>query len=179
MKKILSVVFCLLLSVPAFSSIVFSPGVSYRTTDTEASQPSAINSEGSETIIDVKLGYVLPMGLYLGGMYSAISGKTAVDNDKGKLIGPSIGYYSPMGFYTFLTYHIIGDLDRGGDTLTGGKGPQLDLGWVFPLSANFAIGPQMTWRSTEFDKRETAGVSVDTDYKTSSLSPYVSLWFMF
>lgn len=65
------------------------------------------------------------------------------------------------------------------DKYTGGKGPQIDVGWVFPLSAYFAIGPQITWRSVEFDKLESSTASVDTDFKSTSIAPYLSLWFMF
>ena len=180
MKKLLAMTLCLLLAAPAVASFVLSPNISYITNDVEETQPTPGNtSELGETRIDAKLGYILPMGLYVGGMYSSVSLKSGATSNSGSLIGPSIGYYSPMVFYTMLTYIIMGEQDLGPTTMTGAKGPQIDIGWVFPLSAYFAIGPQMTWRSVEFDKAETGGVSVDTDHTRTSIAPYLTLWFMF
>ena len=161
----------------AMGSIVLSPGVAYKTSSVEV---SGAKTESNQMLIDGRLGYVLPMGLYVGGMYSILNQGDEVDSNGGHLMGPSIGYYSMMGFYTLLTYHILGEMDTSStQTLTGGKGPQIDIGWVFPISSFFAIGPQMSYRSVEFDKVENSGVSTDTDYKATTIQPYLSLWFMF
>ena len=180
MNKILMVLASLILSTQALAAVVISPGVSYSTNKAEATQPNATQSESAQTVIDARLGYVLPMGLYLGGMYSLITMDDGTDKNSGNLIGPSVGYYSMMGFYSIFTYHILGELDLDSTTkLTGAKGPQVDVGWVFPLSAYFAIGPQMTYRSVEFDKIEGTGTSIDTDNKFTGIEPYVTLLFMF
>lgn len=181
MKKLISIAFCLLIAVPAMAEFVIAPGISYGETTTTQSTPGTSDVTVGETRIDVKVGYILPMGLYLGGMYADISENQNGVKNKGNLIGPSIGYYSMMGFHALLTYHIMGSMETAGGAAeyTGGKGPQVDIGWVFPLSTYFAIGPQMTWRSIEFDKLEGGGLSFDTDEKRTSIVPYLSLWFMF
>lgn len=175
MKKLLLFLSITFLSVIASANIVFSPGLSYLSSDVDN---NGATSESSNLRADVRLGYVMPMGLYLGGMYAHLSNDSGSSDSSGSLIGPTVGYSSMMGFYTLLTYHIIGEV---GDTtkFTGGKGPQIDIGWVFPLSSGFAIGPQFTYRSISFDKVETGGVSTDTDYTETTIAPYLSLWFMF
>ncbi len=182
MKKILGFLLVALVSTPALAQFVISPGVGYYSDKQDQSTPGVINQETTETRLDLRVGYVLPMGLYLGGTYAhtsqeACGGGVCGDNS-GSMMGPTIGYYSMQGFYTLLTYHIMGEM---GDTtkFTGAQGPQVDFGWVFPLSSFFAIGPQITWRSIEYDKIESGGTTIDTDYKQTSIAPYVSLWFMF
>ncbi len=181
MKKLLVIAAILGLSATASANLVLSPGLGYYSSAVEATQPASLDSETTELRADIKLGYVLPMGLYLGGMYAHIDQEVCgggCADSSGFLIGPSVGYHSLTGFYLLGTYHIMGEQ---GDTskFTGGKGPQVDIGWVFPVSTYVAIGPQLTWRSIEYDKLESAGTSQDTDYKQTSIAPYLSLWFMF
>ena len=179
MKKIVIVLISAFIATPALAQFVVSPGIGYYS---DKSEINNTESESTETRLDARFGYVLPMGLYLGGTYSYFnqencSGSTCTDGG-GNMLGPTIGYYSMRGFYTLFTYHITGE--AGDDPkFTGAQGPQVDVGWVFPLSSFFAIGPQLTWRSIEYDKVETSGVSQDTDLKNTSIAPYVSLWFMF
>lgn len=172
------------ISATASANLVLSPALGYYTNKQDATQPGAIaqDTETSELRADIRLGYVLPMGLYLGGMYSHLGQESCTNgscaDSSGFLVGPSLGYHSLTGFYTLLTYHIMGEQGDAAK-FTGGKGPQVDLGWVFPISSYVAIGPQITWRSVEYDKLEVGGTSQDTDFKTTSIAPYVSLWFMF
>ena len=178
MKKICMILTLAFVSISASASFVISPGISYIDRKQDASTPGAINSSSNETRADIRVGYILPMGLYLGGMYSHIGSDNNAIDSSGNLIGPSVGYYSLMGFYTMLTYHITGEVGDA-NKYSGGKGPQIDVGWVFPLTANFSLGPQLTYRSIEFDKLESGGVTVDTDFKDTTIAPYLSLWFMF
>ena len=182
MKKLILILATLVLTSPALAQLIFAPGVGYVDRQTEATQPATVDQSSAETRFDLKLGYVLPMGLYLGGMYAFLDSEDCVGNtcsdSSGFYAGPSIGYHSLTGFYALFTYQILGEV---GDTnkLTGAQGPQVDLGWVFPLTSYFAIGPQITYRSIEYDKLETPTGSQDTDTKDTSIAPYVSLWFMF
>jgi hypothetical protein len=70
------------------------------------------------------------------------------------------------------------DLDAT-NTLTDGMGPQIDVGWAFPITATFHLGPQITYRSVGFDKLETSGVSADADVTLSYIMPAINLWFNF
>ncbi len=163
----------------ASAYFVVSPNISYQSTKFTQTDPAAADSDGSETLIDARFGYVLPTGLYLGGMYAHSSFDDG-NSTSGFLAGPTVGYYSMIGFYAMLSYHILGEIEQGaGQKYTGGKGPQVDVGWVFPLSSYFSLGPQITWRSVEFDKLEGNGASVNADPKIDTIRPYLSLWFMF
>ena len=175
---ILASVSLLIFSSYGQAQVVFSPGLAYLSDTQEQTDPTSSNVETSQLRADIRLGYILPMGLYVGGMYAYNSVDVNGTDSTGFLAGPSVGYHSMMGFYTMLTYHILGET---GDTtkFTGAKGPPVDIGWVFPLTSSFALGPQITYRSVEFDKIETAGSSIDTDLKQTSIAPYLSLWFMF
>jgi hypothetical protein len=164
------------------ANLVISPGVGYISQSTEESTPNTTNTSSTSTMLDFRLGYVLPMGLYVGGTYSHMNqefcaGNTCTDSS-GFLLGPTVGYFSMMGFYTLLTYHIMGE-SGDGPTNTGGRGPQVDVGWVFPITAYFSLGPQLTWRNVEYEQQENNGVTVDTDENNSFIAPYISLWFMF
>lgn len=187
MNKILSIVLLsFVMASTAVANMVISPGITHVAGEDRATTPAPLttDSKSNETVIDLRVGYVMPMGLYLGGMYSSISRKAGSVSGSGNLLGPTIGYYSYTGFYTLLTYHISGK-DKAWTNMgeavdvTGAKGPQVDVGWVFPVSTYFSLGPQITWRSLEFSKAEGNGASLDTNYKRTNIAPYLSLWFMF
>ena len=181
MKRILPFLITLLITPPVLAQLVVSPGIGYYSSTTEENGNSV---ESKQTRIDGRFGYILPMGLYLGGLYAHTSGESCLSgfgcaDEDSFSVGPSIGYFSMMGFYTMFTYHIMGEKGDA-DKYTGAQGPQVDLGWVFPLTSYFSIGPQLTWRSIEYEKYEAAGVpAVDSDRKETNIAPYVSLWFMF
>lgn len=179
MKKLMTfLAVCMSVSV-ASASFVISPNISYQSSKTEQTQPSTSSSEGSEMLIDARVGYVLPTGLFLGGMYSSIKSTSGNTDSSGFMVGPSVGYYSMSGFFAMLTYHIMGEYGTSAAKYTGAKGPQVDLGWIFPITAYFSMGPQITWRSLDYNKLEGSGTSVDADLNSSTIRPYISLWFMF
>jgi hypothetical protein len=182
MKKIALLLTSLFFACGALAQIVVSPGISYTSDKVDVTQPASISGasyETQETRVDMRLGYILPMGLYLGANYAHVGQTIGNDSSSGYLAGPSIGYFSHgTGFYGLLTYHVMGEM---GDStkFTGAQGPQVDVGWIFPITSVFSIGPQLTWRSIEFGNIESGGTSVNTDYKRDTIAPYVSLWFMF
>lgn len=191
MRKLLFILTALCFSTVAQAQFIFSPGIHYTSSTVTQQFPTGdVESKTDGMAIDLRLGYIMPMGLYLGGMYSIQSGVVAnrlsigTDDDRsGSLIGPTIGYYSMMGFYLLGTYHITGKTraENSGSHIeySGGKGPQVDMGWVFPLASSFAIGPQLTYTSIEYSEVDTNTGSATTGYKTSDIRPYVTLWFMF
>lgn len=181
MNKLLSIFFVsMFFATPVLANLVISPGISYMTNkvDSQGGNPS----EDNETRYDIRVGYILPMGLYLGAMYAGGNLKNSDSDIDGSYssMGPTVGYYSLMGFYTLLTYHITGNYKPTDNyELSGAKGPQVDVGWVFPLTAYFSLGPQLTWRSLDFDKAQAGTQTTDVDIKHTSIAPYLSLWFMF
>lgn len=158
----------------AQADIIFSPGVSYFKIEDEDS--TGATSEVTASSYDFKLAYLHPSGLVLGGMYSMMS----VNEEDGFAAGATIGFSHYSGFYALFTYHLMAEQDVDATTtFTDGMGPQIDIGWIFPITHMFHIGPQLTYRSVNYKKVEAAGVSADTDYTRSSMMPYLTLWFRF
>jgi len=181
MKKLLLILSIFGLASTASATIVFSPGVSYSSNDTDTGSGT---SSGSELLLDVKLGYIFPMGFYVGGIYhnASNSAGSAVNDEKATAFGPSVGYFSPMGFYVTGHYFLVAERNdygvAGGDA-SEGTGPQVDLGWVFPLTSVFSMGPQLTYRSLNYSKADVGGVATDIDVTRTEIRPYISLFFMF
>lgn len=177
--KLLALAMVLVGSV-ANAQFVISPSVSYISTKYEGTQNAVTPSEATATYVDARVGYIMPMGFYFGGMYSNISGNSGTS---GYNVGPSIGFHDMSGFYGILTYHLAGQMDVGTTTGTvtfkNPAGPQVDVGWIVPVTSMFHVGPQVTWRSLKYSKANIAGVEVDTDQKITNIQPYITFWFMF
>lgn len=160
----------------AQAEIVFAPGISYSKTEIE----SGGTTELEGTSYDLKLGYVSNSGLYLGAQYAMMGNPLFGDNNDGFAAGPTIGYAHNSGFYALFTYHLISEQDVSAtSTLTDGMGPQIDIGWVFPLNHTFHMGPQITYRSIGYDKQDTGGASTDADVTITQILPTISFWFAF
>lgn len=170
----LFVVFAVLFAtLTAQAEIVFAPGLSYLKIEDEN---TGTTTETEISSYDLKLGYVGSSGLYLGGMYQM----SKIGDDKATAVGPTLGYSHYSGFYALFTYFLMAQQDAGsGSEFTDGMGPQVDLGWVFPVTRVFMIGPQVSYRSISYDKFKANGASVDADYTRSNILPYISLWFRF
>ena len=99
-------------------------------------------------------------------------------NQKGFAAGPTVGYSHYSGFYTLFTYFLMAEFKVDStNTFTDGMGPQVDIGWAFPLTSSFHIGPQITYRSITFDKQDPGAVSVEIT--RTDLVPAINLWFNF
>lgn len=160
--------------VSAHAEIVFAPAVSYLKVEEEADGVSTGETELSS--YDLKLGYVHNSGLYLGGMYQM----SKRNDDKGFAAGPTLGFSHYTGFYALFTYFLVAEHDQVSPVQwTDGMGPQVDVGWVFPITHMFFIGPQVSYRSITYDKVEGPGGSTNFENTRSQVLPYVSLWFRF
>ncbi|MBY0316716.1 MAG: autotransporter outer membrane beta-barrel domain-containing protein [Bdellovibrionales bacterium] len=163
--------------------IVFAPAFSYFKDETTNKNNAADDSESKRTMFDIKLAYLHYSGLYLGGIYT--TGK--IGDDKTSGVGPTLGYSHYSGFYALFSYYLMSKYEVDPNTsgltyreLSDGMGAQVDIGWVFPLTSTFSIGPQISYRSINYKKAEDgAGLEFDSDITKSSISPYVSLWFQF
>jgi len=160
-----------LFALSAQAQIVFAPSAAY--TKVEQDDNTGTPAEFVVAAYDLKLGYLHSSGLYLGGMYSI----GELGDEKNFRAGPTVGFNHYSGFYALFTYHLIGEQDTGpGTGYEDGMGPQIDIGWVFPLTAMFHIGPQITWTSIKYDKDET-GTAIDETH--TFITPALSLWFKF
>lgn len=183
MRIVTLLVLLLGFGVSEAQQIVFAPAFSYIKDETTNKNNSTEDSESKRTMFDIKLAYLHYSGLYLGGLYT--TGK--IGDDKVTGLGPTLGYSHYSGFYALFSYFLISKYEVDPNTsglsyreLNDGMGAQVDVGWVFPLTASFSIGPQLTYRSINYKKAENAsGVEFDADITKSSISPYISLWFQF
>jgi hypothetical protein len=157
----------------AQAEIAFSPAISYWK---ETVESDGVKAESERTALDLRLGYVHASGLFLGGMYSM----TSIDDDDLFAGGPTLGFNHKNGFYALFTYFLASEYKyESGTKLTDGMGPQIDIGWIFPLTSVFYIGPQISYRSLSYEKAEASGVSADADVTITNTSPYLTLWFKF
>jgi len=139
------------------------------------------------------LGYRMDSGLYLGGTYTWIQeeqknetgGSTIETKDTHTGYGPTIGYLG-ANLYILGTYHLgpefVTGTDSSKDTYKGGYGYQVDFGYMFWISANVGLGPQLTYYHAEFKKRKSnAGLETDlpNTAAVSDLRPVVAFAFMF
>lgn len=171
--RFLVVLGLLMTVVTAQAEIVFSPSFSYFKEEVES---SGVTSETEMSTYDFKLGYLGGSGLFLGGMYQM---RSSGDLD-GSAAGPTLGFSHYSGFYALFTYFVMATQDLDATTeLTDGMGPQIDVGWVFPITRVFMLGPQITYRSIGYDKVESGGISADADVTQSTILPYITLWFRF
>lgn len=176
MRFITLTLLLLAFNVSQAAQIVFAPAFSYIKEESSDKNNSANDSEDKRTLIDLKLGYLHHSGLYLGGLYST----NKYNDDKQMAVGPTLGYSHYSGFYALFTYHLMSKYESSsGAELTDGMGAQVDVGWVFPLTSVFSIGPQISYRSINYKKLESSGTDVTIDQTRSSMNPYISLWFQF
>jgi hypothetical protein len=174
MRFILGILLLFVTSM-ASANIVFSPSFSYMAEEQE--NAGVTTSEYTKSFYDFRLGYLSASGLYLGGIYSMSSYDQGY-NQKGFAVGPTVGYKHYAGFFALFSYYLMAELKVDAtSTLTDGMGPQVDIGWAFPLTSSFHIGPQITYRSITFDKIDPGAVAVEITQ--TDLVPAINLWFNF
>lgn len=164
-------------SLSAQAGAVFAPAYSYSQQSVETNGNS---SDSKVTSLDLRLAYLDKSGLYLGGMYAMANGSSDSASSKTTAIGPSVGFNAKNGFFVIFTYFLTAQHKiTDGPKYTDGMGPQIDLGWIFPLTESLFLGPQMTYRSINYTKSETGGVSATTDTTYQSTVPYITMWYKF
>jgi hypothetical protein len=175
--RILTGLLFLVATSVASAQVVFAPSFSYVS---EKGDLNGAQFEDNMTFLDFRLGYLHSSGLFLGGMYSMTNLSDVNDSNKGYAAGPTLGFSHYSGFYALFTYFLVAEQDASPtQTFTDGMGPQLDVGWAFPLTAMFHLGPQISYRSITFDKEDNAGVSTSVENKLTYFMPAIVLWFNF
>lgn len=166
--RLLSMIFILLGVSIAQAQIVIAPAFTYRDTQVEDN----VTVESDALVVDVKAGYLHGSGLYLGANYSLEKS----NDDDGFSVGPTVGYAHYSGFYALFTYYVLAEYETAaGNEYTEGMGPQVDLGWVFPLTSVMSLGPQISYKSISYDKQN----DISDEITVSEIQPYISVWFHF
>jgi hypothetical protein len=168
----------LLVGTASHATVVFSPAYTY---DTSSVETNGSTSKTKRTSLDLRLGYLDKSGLYLGGIYVMENASSTGGADtKMSAVGPSLGFNAQNGFFVIFSYFLTAEHKvSGGSTYTDGMGPQIDLGWVFPLTESFYLGPQLSYRSISYSTIETNGSSVSQDTTRQNTVPYITLWYKF
>lgn len=153
--------------------------LSYLSSKTETTTSSSTsNSQSSTTYYDVNLGYIMPSGLYVGGVYGAknysSSGSASVSTStSASAMGASVGYAASNGVYINATYF----LSATDQDYKKGSGLGLDLGWRSFMSSSFFVGAKLTYRSLKYT--ENATVSGFESTTSTVVLPYLSFGFTF
>jgi hypothetical protein len=157
---LLSLMAVLFVSSTVSAAVVFNPSVFYYTREDN-------DSEFNQQIINLKLGYVSPEGLYLGVAYDMESRDygSASDTDRDSL-GGTIGYVSG-GWQLLGTYYFQSDYEE-----EEGTGYAVDVGYIFGLGGSMGIGPLLSYRHFTYDEN-----SSDTEHK--NFLPAVQFQFTF
>lgn len=178
MKKILGLTLVLLMSTSAWaqrggkgSGTMLSLNWSMFSQETEF---GSAKSEYAVTNIDGTLGYIFSSGLYLGGIFNSTTVDTG-DKITGSHYGVSVGYVR-SGWLIHAHYLLGGtvDDDAGGD-LEKGAGYQVDLGYNFNLGGAFFLGPQITYRTMEYEFKD---VATDEKLEKTDMFPSIRLTFI-
>ncbi len=133
-------------------------------------------SRSTNTIYDLKAGYVTSKGLFGGILYTTrnddLAGITATG---GSQLGASVGYYGSSGIHFVAHYILNAKLGGFGGAYEKGSGIQADFGYLSSVTSNFFIGVDLSYRSLSY--KEQNGFQLANSYKRSELFPMLSLMF--
>jgi hypothetical protein len=131
------------------------------------------SSDDNLYIYDIKLGYIMSSGLYLGGAYTTRSHNgSAVSGEDGTATGASICYVSSSGFFLIGDYYFDAKLGN----YTNGSGYQGDFGYLGNVAGPFYIGVELTYRDLTYKGSLPTGIN---SYEVKELLPMLSVAFIF
>ena len=163
----------LFLIQPARAEIIFSPAVGYVQAKVEEAGTTFV--DGSTVYVDARLGYLMSGGIYIGGIYAIESNEAASSYYAGGSLGFVAGGFSVIGSFIAL-----GEYDpEGNDKYSGATGFQADISYSYMIASNFAIGPQLSYRSVEFSTYTVGSSESPTDRTDAQTLPMINIWFVF
>lgn len=140
---------------------------------------SATESKANSMTLEALLGYNFG-AVYFGVIYHSISSSIASVENKASAAGVSIGTFLG-GFVLMGHYFVQARRDASGTASWGeGSGYGADLGYLFPVTGNFAMGANLAYRSFTYKKYDTGMLAFsDATYTATSLSPRLTFGFIF
>ncbi len=139
----------------------------------------AAPSESKNSVMDIKLGYLMSNGLYLGALSSSASSNNGTGALTGGGLAAALGYHM-NGFMVDLNYFLSGTQDYTSTTkYTSGSGIGLDFGYNHMLSSSFYLGVELSYKSLSFAKSEVSGTETTVKNTVVSTMPMLNLGFMF
>ena len=179
------------ISIEAVASVAFSPSVFYyqsRSKDDNSTSNNEVVSNNTD--LDFRLGYILPIDLYIGAIYSTdnSTGKSSGTDTSasatryGASFGFVLGSFSLIGHY-MLSAEASTRAGTTSNTYSDGSGMQADAGWNFAIAPSIGFGPQITYLSLNYKKRSQTAGAVTTEsnqaYSVSVIEPRLVFWFVF
>ncbi|MDX9731094.1 MAG: hypothetical protein RBT63_04930 [Bdellovibrionales bacterium] len=180
MKKlalILATVLCLTPALSQAKDSGFSLGLSALRFSNEHEGPGfGGSSEATVTLLNLKAGYTLASGLYVGGIYDMRTDESGGAKTDRSGYGVSVGFHR-AGWFIDGSYFISSTIEApGGIKFEDGSGFGVDLGRNFDISSNVYLGLQVSYRSFEYKK--LAGVDQTNKWK-SELTPMINIGLAF
>lgn len=166
------------------AGILVSLNTMYSDSKTESTTSGITSTAKANSMnTDLNLGYQMMSGLYLGLLYVTESGTSGSTKSSVSGYGPSIGYMASNGFFIHGHYIMSAELDDDTSTTTKfkkGTGPQVDFGYMMPISSSANIGLQLTYKDVKYASyyNGTADVTTTT-LKATEMYPKIRFGFMF
>lgn len=136
-------------------------------------------SESKNSVMDIKLGYLMSNGLYLGVLSDSSSSNDGTGALAGSGLAASVGYHM-NGFMVDLNYFLSGTQEISSTSkYTSGSGIGLDFGYNHMLSSSFYLGVELSYKSLSFAKAEVSGAETTVKNSAVSTMPMLNLGFMF
>lgn len=154
----------------------FMIGLSAMKLDTATDGPNLGNDESSTSILNVKAGFTLSSGLYVGAIYDSRTDESNGSKNERTGYGATIGYHN-SGWFIDGSYFISSTYKlANGTELSEGSGYGIDLGKNFDLTANIYLGLQISYKSFTYNK---AGPVTATNKIKSELTPMLNVGVSF
>jgi hypothetical protein len=139
---------------------------------------------GDQTVMDYDFrgGYRISSGFYFGIIYNTTT-SSGSNTLNGSGFGNSVGYFN--GMFSFIaSFYFYGSVDEktptDSVTRSEAKGYQFDISYMIPLSASFALGPMLTYKSITYAKKQDAtGVITNSAQPQTFVSPFLGLLLVF
>jgi hypothetical protein len=159
------------------SGVLLDANLYYHSARTETKDVGGVSktlSDGTTAIYDIKLGYLMSEGLYIGGIYTSRSDSALnLSGNSGSATGASVGYMAGTGIFVMGHYLVSGTYG----TYSDGSGIQADFGYKAGMGSGWLLGAELSYRSMTY-KKDSSNAALDS-YKVTELFPMVSVGYLF
>jgi uncharacterized protein YjbI with pentapeptide repeats len=134
------------------------------------------SSHSTNTIYDLKGGYVTSKGLFIGGLLTSRNDDLGgAASTGGSQTGASVGYYGSSGIHFVGHYIFSAKLGGFAGAYEQGSGLQADFGYLSAVTSNFFIGVDLSYRNLTY--KELNGAKLPSNFTRTELFPMLSLMF--
>ena len=157
------------------SGVLFDFGIYYGQSEASANPSVGNEWKDNTSIYDVKLGYIMDGGVYLGAAYSTRTQSTSsvgVSSTTGNVGAFGGGYFWDNGFNIRGYYRV----NESFGEYKSGSGFQGDLGFMLNMSSNFYIGFLVSHRQVTFTENKT--IAAFNSWTRKETYPFITLGFL-